>query len=148
MATIELTHGKIAIVDDEDFDWLAQLSWAHHSGHATTGVNGVHMAKLILQVGTETKVMYRNDNPLDNRRANLLPGSVSNKCQKNHKAKTPKSSRYKGVSWRKDRKVWTAHIQLNGRLKYLGYFKWEKDAALAYDDAAREHFGQFARTNF
>ena len=59
-----------------------------------------------------------------------------------------KSSRYKGVSWNKQNKRWHACITLFGQTKYLGYFRDEVEAAQAYDEAAKEHFGWFAHTNF
>jgi hypothetical protein len=147
-SVIELGQGKEAFVDDDDFEWLSMLEWHYHAGHAVTGENGVHMEKLILRSGVETKVMHRNDNTLDNRRKNLLLGSVSNKNQHKRKAKKPKSSKYKGVCWMKDRKRWMCSININGRMKYLGKFKDEEEAARAYDRAAREHYGEFARPNF
>jgi hypothetical protein len=148
MERILLTGGREAIVDDQDFEWLDMLEWNYHSGQATTGLNGVPMEKLILQVGQHVKVMHRNDDTLDNRRENLLAGTVANKGQHKRKAKRQKSSRYKGVSWMKDRKRWVAYICLNGGLKYLGKFKDEEEAARTYDLAAMEHFGEFARLNF
>lgn len=57
------------------------------------------------------------------------------------------SSRYKGVSYRKDRGKWVAYIRFGGRKRHLGTFEKASDAAKAYDRAAIEHFGEFAVTN-
>jgi hypothetical protein len=55
-------------------------------------------------------------------------------------------SRYKGVT--KSGKCWRARIQSrHSREVYLGSFTCEKEAALAYNYAALEHFGSFARLN-
>jgi len=58
------------------------------------------------------------------------------------------SSRYKGVSLHKATGRWRAMITLNRRTRSLGLFAREIDAALAYDAAARELFGEYARPNF
>lgn len=58
------------------------------------------------------------------------------------------TSRFKGVSRHSKNEKWIAQIQEDGRTKYLGSFDSEEDAAKAYDAAAREVFGVFARTNF
>jgi len=57
-------------------------------------------------------------------------------------------SKYKGVSWRKDRSRWIAEITVNDRTRRVGSFEVEKWAALAYDKAARKYFGEFAYLNF
>ena len=57
------------------------------------------------------------------------------------------SSRFKGVSWHRKRERWVANIQIDGRLRHLGYFTEEEDAAAAYDRAAKRHFGEFCLLN-
>ncbi len=58
------------------------------------------------------------------------------------------SSKYKGVSWDKGRKKWKVYIQLSGKLSTIGYYRKEIVAAKAYDQKAKELFGEFANTNF
>jgi hypothetical protein len=57
-------------------------------------------------------------------------------------------SKYRGVSWRKSSSNWRAYIYLHSKQHYLGCFDDEKDAAMAYDRAAREHHGDKAMLNF
>lgn len=57
------------------------------------------------------------------------------------------TSGYKGVHL-KDGKHWYAQINVKGKKLYVGRFKTAKEAARAYDTAAIQHHGEFARTNF
>ena len=43
------------------------------------------------------------------------------------------TSGYRGVSFHKLAKKWTAHIRINGKLKHLGYFASPRLAAFRYD---------------
>lgn len=58
-----------------------------------------------------------------------------------------KTSRYVGVSWRKDRKMWTAQISYMRKVIVLGRFLNEKDAARAYDRKAKELYGKHVKLN-
>ena len=57
-------------------------------------------------------------------------------------------SGYKGVCWHKVAKKWQAYINNNGKRIHLGLFIDLFDAAHAYDKAACDLFGLFARLNF
>lgn len=65
---------------------------------------------------------------------------------RNKPSKSNTTSRFKGVS--KVGKRWQAEIRAGKIRKYLGVFKAEKDAARAYDVAAKELHGDFAYLNF
>lgn len=62
--------------------------------------------------------------------------------------RTLKTSRYKGVSWSLSRKKWQAQIQKHHKHLHLGFFSEEAEAARAYDRAANDLFGPYARPNF
>jgi hypothetical protein len=49
-----------------------------------------------------------------------------------------KSSKYRGVSWRKDKSQWQAKIKVAGKDENLGFFDDEAEAARAYDTRAAE----------
>jgi hypothetical protein len=66
---------------------------------------------------------------------------------RNQKIQTNTSSVYKGVSFYKPLQKWTARIKINAKQKHLGYFTSEREAAEAYNTAALEHFGVFAKLN-
>lgn len=56
---------------------------------------------------------------------------------------------YRGVEWRKDTGKFRAHIYTEtGIRKWLGSFETAEDAARAYDEAAREVYGDETYLNF
>ena len=90
-------------------------------------------------------------NKLNNDISNLREATIRQNGMNAKKYKSmngkPTSSIYKGVTWSKSDKKWQAYIQISGKLKYLGSFKSETDAAKAYNDVAIEFFGEFANIN-
>ncbi len=161
MREIPLTQGKVAIVDDDDFDWLRQFTWYATSSRSQTGrlvwyarrytADGmVYMHRQVAErsgiVGTE--VDHRDLDGLHNWRTNLRAGPRSSNAANQPKRNGFHSSRYKGIHWHKGRLQWHAQITVNYHKTHLGYFPDEIEAALAYDRSARFFFGQFARTNF
>ena len=50
-----------------------------------------------------------------------------------------KKTKYVGVSWNKRTQRWIANIKINGKSKHLGYFDSDYDAAMKYDEEARQH---------
>jgi hypothetical protein len=75
---------------------------------------------------------------------------IANDSKNRANIKKPKNntSGYKGVAWNKWNGKWAAQIGVNYKHLHLGYFEKQEDAAKAYDKAAKEHFGEFAKTNF
>jgi hypothetical protein len=90
-------------------------------------------------------VDHENRNRSDNRIANLREATNSQNLSNSIARKTSKSG-IKGVTWAPDRKKWLAKICVNYKAKKLGYFATAEEAAQAYETAAREAFGEFART--
>jgi hypothetical protein len=60
----------------------------------------------------------------------------------------PHTSVYVGVSWNRWRRLWRAAICARRKRVFLGYFRDEIDAALAYDAASLEYRGSRGRVNF
>ena len=149
--------GRVALVDDADYERLSAFRWSvEANGYAaySHGTDFVKMHRLILGLvkGDGLKVDHVNRDPLDNRKANLRIATKSQNAanmQRSRYRGRPKSGKYKGVEV--DRRTGlriSARIMVRGERRYLGAFQSERDAALAYDAAAREAFGEFARTNF
>ena len=93
------------------------------------------------------EVHHINSDGLNNQRSNLqtLTRPQHRRTMFGNKIS---SSRFKGVYWKKQNKKWCARIRINNRLKHLGYFDNEKEAALVYNTAAKKYFKEFAKLNF
>lgn len=89
---------------------------------------------------------HKDHNGLNNQRSNLrqATGQQNSANVSPHKGA---ASRYKGVTWAKQRSKWKAQIGVNGSTRGLGDFASEIQAAMAYDRAAIDTFGEFACTN-
>lgn len=106
------------------------------------------MHRLLMGVtDRSTHVDHRDHDGLNNQRANLRLASRSQNMANQRKRSRPTSSQYKGVYWSNTYEIWVAEITGPGGRKYLGRFPDEVSAALAYDVAAIELFGEFAHLN-
>lgn len=85
-----------------------------------------------------------NHDVWDNRIENLRVCSESQNCA-NRRKKNAAVSRYKGVTRHRDK--WKARVKCNGQELYLGLFDTEIGAAVAYNNKAKELFGDFAILN-
>lgn len=157
MKEIPLTQNKFAIIDDDDWDVVIQYKWyalkqrkKYYAVAHTKKVDGkdtlIGMHRLIMNAPSGVEVDHADRDPLNNQRSNLRFATASQ--QGTNKDKIPGcSSKYKGVSWKRDCGLWIAQIRVK-KLIYLGTFKSEIDAAKAYDQAAIKNFGEFAKLNF
>jgi hypothetical protein len=99
----------------------------------------------VLITGIGTGIDHANSDGLDNQRANLRQAGQGLNCA-NMRPSAGKTSQFKGVRRHREGK-WEARIRI-GRPVYLGLFGSEESAARAYDAAASEAWGEFARLNF
>lgn len=91
------------------------------------------------------QIDHANLNKADNRWSNLRQATNSQN-HANVGKRRHNTSGIKGVYWHKRRCKWQAAIMVNGSLRALGYCNTKEEAAELYAVAAREHFGEFART--
>lgn len=159
MKRIPLTQGKFAIVDEEDFGQVNQFNWyawtgktcktfyARRNVRLPSGKKSTQLLHAFLMPSGQD-VDHRNEDGLDNRRANLRVASPSQNGANRRKLCGRASSLFKGVSLHRLSGKWQAYITFQGVRKYLGLYWAETWAALAYDEAAKQFFGPFANLNF
>jgi AP2 domain. len=148
MKEIQLTRGMVAVVEKEDFDWLSIFSWCYSPvGYAQSRINGKaeYMHRLIMGAKKGEFIDHINLNKLDNRRSNLR--FCTRQQNQHNQAARRGTSRYKGVSYRRDTRKYSAQIHVNRKKINLGCFESEEDAARAYNKAALKYHGIFAYLN-
>ena len=153
MKEIKLTQGKVALVDDEDFEYLNQFKWQAKKGrntyYAIRGIviNGKHNTVLMHREILKGDIIdHKNHNGLHNYKSNLRP-CTHQENNRNQRVSANTSSIYKGVSWHTKRKKWMSYIVVDGAIIHLGRFKSEIDAAIEYNKAASLYFKEFAYLN-
>ena len=161
MALIELSRGMVAIVDDADYDWLMDgpkwscdaKNYAVRHVYDSTGRRVMEkMHRLIAGAAPLQKVDHEDTDTLNNRRSNLRLATVklngANRKKQPKYAGKPTKSKFKGVWFDPKRNKWRTTIRVNNKLKQLGRFPSEIEAAQAYDKAAVEAWAEFARPNW
>lgn len=161
MRKIQLTRGKVALVDDDDYDRLNQFNW-----QAAPSPSGNWYARRRRSSAEQTKrpgyfswmhqevlrcgrgVDHLDGDGLNNQRHNLRRANQSiNNQNKRKKANT--TSRFIGVSRYRDGIRWVAQIkEPKGKVKHLGLFDDETEAARAYDEKVRSLYSGYVKTNF
>lgn len=168
---IPLTKGRVAVVDEEDYEELSRWKW-----HVVKSRNGREYAArraATCEAGERKQITmhrqilgpppshaplvdHKDGNGLNNRRSNLRCATSQQNNQNKSRRRSGHSSQYKGVTQNKRLgKGWSAYIAdgpvgPNGRAgtRFLGNFATEEEAARAYDAAALVSFDEFAALNF
>jgi hypothetical protein len=147
---IELTQGKVALIDKEDHDLVSQFKWCakkcRNQWYAFTATtrDGFYMHRLLLP--NAKQVDHWDGDGLNNCRCNLREANWSQNQANRLRPHRLNTSGYRGVTIHKRTGKW--HAQLGyGKGSHLGSFTDPKDAALAYNAAAIRKWGPFARIN-
>ena len=123
------THGYYAVKNLGELHAAHRIIWELHNGPIPDGMEIDH------------KDVDKTNNRIDNLR-------LATKNNNNHNRPRFRNnvSGYKGVSWYSRGKCWAAYIAAYGTRKFLGYFDLPEEAAAAYNKAAGELHGEFARS--
>lgn len=144
---IPLSNGGSTVIDQLDGFIIANSTWHRNAnGYVSAKIKGelVLLHRLILNVSKGLEVDHINGDKVDNRRCNLRIVTHAQNT-KNRSKNTGK--KYKGVGFEKRSNSWRARIRVDYKHKYLGNFKTEREAALAYNIAAIIYHGSFAKLN-
>lgn len=157
MREIKLTQGKIAIVDDEDFERLNQFKWfayknqsgTWYAGRNSKIINGkrftIRIHREIMNALAGVQVDHVNGDGLFNCKENLrLCTHQQNGFNKINPDKDNKLG-IKGVYRAKGNKKCHVQIRISGKKIHLGYFNLPDEADQAYCKAEVKYFGEFAR---
>lgn len=150
MKEIQLTQGKVALVDDEDFDRVNQFKWYAAESRGRVYAGRQANKKTVFMhcfLAGQTGIDHKDGNGLNNQRDNIRLATKSQN-QHNRRKLLKGSSVFKGVCWDDKSRAWRSSIRVNQTQVYLGIFECEIDAAHVYDYVARIYFGEFARLNF
>lgn len=157
MKTIPLTQGKVALVDDADYESLSAFKWFAHKKTSKNLIRYYALrnyrksegrARSIVsmhnQIMSAKGIDHADGDGLNNQRHNLRH-ATGTQNQFNRRKSQNTSSRFKGVYYYKACNKWAANIKYNYKTIFLGYFKEESEASAAYNKKAMELAGEFFR---
>lgn len=133
----------VATVDAADYARVIAHSWSGGSERAdgtqkpVTVIGGkkCQLGRFVLGASGRKRVLYRDKDYFNCRRSNLLVATQAHATRTQRaQRRAGKTSRFKGV-YRKPGTSWfEARITCRGRQHFLGCFRGEAEAALAYDE--------------
>ena len=156
--TVPVSKDLVAVVDAVDYEAVSRHCWCplRHKDHQRTiiyaqaniEVNGewrrVTLHRFILSAPIGSTVDHKDGDGLNCRRGNMRLATHGQNMQNS----SVRRGRFKGVSWHKKANKWVAQIMADCKHYYLGLFEREEHAAKAYDMAAKELHGEYAKLNF
>lgn len=158
MKTIILKEGFEAYVDDEDYNTISTINWLlmkckrkgiifyyayNYYLDSNKKTNRFYLHHLILGKPKKGEVYWFKDgNRLNCQKENLEIISKSRKIHNNYRQNIGQNTLYRGVYV-----YYVAKIRVNNKLKIIGCFDNEQDAAKAYNKRAIELFGDQAAIN-
>lgn len=145
-------------VDDADYEYLNSFKWyaqksSKNCFYAVRCVNvdgkkkHVYMHRHLLGITDKNVCVDHIDrDSLNNQRSNLRTCTKAENLM-NRGVHPRNTSGFKGVTFDPPTKKWRARLMVNRKNLHVGLFNSAEDAALAYNKAAKKHFGEFALLN-
>ena len=151
MIEIPLTQGKVALVDDEDFErvnafkWCADWSYSTKSFYARRKEKKktIFMERLIMQTPNNMTCDHINHDTLDNRKNNLRNCTRAENAR-NRRLFSNNRLRVKGI--RQLGKSYQARVKIAGKDVFCKTFPTLEEAVAAYAEAIKKYHGEFANT--
>ena len=130
---------KWRIRQRDDVDKLAIIT----SVRTAIGSRNISLGKFLMNP-PKGKLVYprRYFDGFDYRKENLIICTLQERQRMLPKKRKDTSSKYRGVSFAKKKKLWRAGITIDGRMINLGDFKTESEAAEAFNEASSIYFGK------
>jgi len=159
MKIIEISIGSkrgnksVAWVDDENYESLNEYRWS--KGGKGYAVRYVRVGKKQKTIYMHKEVMslegfmtdHIDGDRLNNQKHNLRLATAKQNLQNQRKTTSKKLSIYKGVSRRASTGKWIAYIVVSGNYCHLGCYNSEEKAGEAYNNKAKELWGDRACLN-
>ena len=160
MKLIELTQGRVAIVDNRDFEWLSKWKWCYISGPTNKTGYAIRTTRARKTMRMATEILKRhglwkrsgevdhiNTCGCDNRKKNLRMGTKHGN-QRNQGLQTNNTSGVTGVNWDKTNQKWLVRLVIDKRCVCSGRFIDKKDAIAARRQAEIKYFGEYHHNPF
>jgi hypothetical protein len=154
MAQIKLSKSKeFAIVDADDIEKLPKCPWRLNAYGYVVGYIKISkyvysqpfIHRVIINCPHGFAIDHINGDKLDNRKCNLRIVTAQQNKMNSSVYKNNKSG-FKGVNL--EGRKYRATIKLNGKKMHIGLFETPEQAAKAYDEIAKNIFGEYARLNY
>jgi hypothetical protein len=154
MKLLPLSQGRSAKIDDDQYEKFGKLKWSYSHGYAkrtdSKTKRSIYLHRLITNAGPGTEVDHINGDTLDNTLSNLRVCKRAEN-RRNQKPRRDSKHGFKGIRFSYAHgnrfKPYQAQIRVNGIYYRSKYFATAREAAIAYDELALKHHGNFARLN-
>lgn len=160
-----IIQGKEILLNNNDYEYLKHFKWkvikkGNDQYACIRKMKGIgkemttiYMHEFLIDIENQNCIGFRNKNTLDNRRENLFSIPKGFSIQRTRKRQTVQgkmtTSKYKGVTRRikRGKIIWEVRICKDKKTYYLGSYKTQKQASLAYNKKAIELYGDNAYVN-